>query len=182
MSRRARRPWARVVAVAAVALTLAGTAACDGGATSGRPSVGQQAPDYEARILDGDVLRLASLEGDVVLLNVWATWCIPCTREMPGLEELHRRYAAEGLRVIGASVDRSSAEGQVRRFVQERDITFTILLDPDETVSARFRTIAVPETILIDRSGVIAYRWIGEFDPLADEVQNRIRTLLAADG
>lgn len=142
------------------------------------PLPGNPAPAWEARTLDGNPIALADLRGEVVILNVWATWCTPCIREMPGLEALGRHFADEGLRIVGASVDRSSAEPEVRRFAEELDLTFTIALDPDQSVMTRFRTLGVPETFLIDRDGVIAHRWIGEFDPMEDAVLERVGTLL----
>lgn len=146
------------------------------------PSPGNPAPEYSAHSLAGQEIALADLRGDVVVLNVWATWCGPCVREMPALEALHRRLGERGLRVVGASLDRGSAEDAVRSFVAERDITFTILLDPDQQVSTRFLTIGVPETFLIDRNGIIAHRWIGEFDPMAQSELQRVEALLSEDG
>jgi len=151
----------------------------EGSPRASAPTVGNPAPHWEGRTLEGGALSLADLSGEVVVLNVWATWCAPCVREMPGLEELHRAYTDRGLRVVGASVDRGSAQGEVRRFLQDHELTFTILLDPDQSVMTRFRTLGVPETFLIDRDGIIAYRWIGEFDPMAPEVLSRVEELLA---
>lgn len=142
------------------------------------PVPGNPAPAWEGESLDGTVVALADLEGEVVVLNIWATWCAPCIREMPGLEALHRHFDGEGLRVLGASVDRGSARQEVASFVEELDVTFTILLDPDQRVMSRFRTIGVPETFLIGRDGVIAHRWIGEFDPMATTVLERVQALL----
>jgi len=166
----------RLGAVALLPLLMAcGEADREG---SGRPGVGNPAPAYAATTLDGDELSLEELRGRVVVLNVWATWCAPCVREMPGLEELHRSYGEHQVAVLGASIDRGTAEPAVRRFVDEHDITFTILLDPDGTVESRFRTIGVPETFLLDAEGTIRHRWIGEFDPGAAEVRARIDELL----
>jgi cytochrome c biogenesis protein CcmG, thiol:disulfide interchange protein DsbE len=168
---------------ALVLLALATISACggDGNRMGVAPVPGNPAPEYSARTLDGESLSLADLSGQVVVLNVWATWCGPCVREMPGLQELHEDYADAGLVVVGASVDRGQAEASVRRFLEARDLTFTILLDPDQTVAQRFRTLGVPETFLIGRDGVIAYRWIGEFDPTAPQVRERVEDLLAEE-
>ncbi len=167
--------------LALVLLPLLG--GCGGDAETERtrplpPLPGNPAPTWEARTLEGDPIRLADLRGEVVIINVWATWCTPCIREMPGLEALGRRFADEGLRIVGASVDRGSAESEVRRFAEDLGLTFTIALDPDQSVMNRFRTLGVPETFLIDREGTIAHRWIGEFDPMDPEVLERVGTLL----
>jgi len=178
----ARRPGARSLP-AMVLLALATISGCgeDGNRMGAAPVPGNPAPEYSARTLDGESLSLADLSGQVVVLNVWATWCGPCVREMPGLQVLHEDYADAGLVVVGASVDRGQAESSVRRFLEARDLTFTILLDPDQTVAQRFRTLGVPETFLIGRDGVIAYRWIGEFDPTAPQVRERVENLLAEE-
>jgi cytochrome c-type biogenesis protein len=97
---------------------------------------------------------------------------------MPGLEGLHQTYGARGLDVVGVSIDRGSAREAVGRFVEQHGVTYPVWLDPDQDVSTTFRTIGVPETFLIDREGVLAHRWIGEFDPGAPEVAERIEALL----
>jgi peroxiredoxin len=170
----------------AAALLLVGPVACGGEAGEERasrpapPIPGNPAPAWEARTLAGEPVSLEALRGEVVILNVWATWCTPCLREMPGLEALGRHFEADGLRIIGASVDRSSAEPDVQRFARELGLTFTIALDPDQQVMNRFRTLGVPETFLIDREGIIAHRWIGEFDPMDPSVLERVQNLLDA--
>lgn len=166
-----------------LAVVLLAVAACTG-EDQGRdalPRPGNPAPEYTARTLEGDAVSLTQLRGSVVLLNVWATWCAPCVREMPGLETLHEQYDDQGLRVLGASIDRGSAEREVRRFLDSNNIEFTILLDPDQNVTQRFRTLGVPETFLIGRDGVIAHRWIGEFEPTAPDVIERVEVLLAKE-
>jgi len=177
---------ARTLAAAVWILLLPALGACGGdGERRERtlpPVPGNPAPAWEGETLDGTVVALANLEGEVVMLNIWATWCAPCIREMPGLEALHRHFDGEGLQVVGASVDRSSARGDVASFVDELDVTFTILLDPDQRVMNRFRTMGVPETFLIGRDGVIAHRWIGEFDPMATTVLERVQALLDDTG
>lgn len=151
------------------------------GVRSASPTPGNPAPEYSARTLDGGNFSLAELQGQVVILNVWATWCGPCVREMPGLQQLQDDYGDRGLTVVGASVDRGQAEREVRRFLDERNLTFTIVLDPDQDVALRFRTLGVPETFLIGRDGTIEYRWIGEFDPTATQVRERIKRVLEED-
>ncbi|HEX2167144.1 MAG TPA: TlpA disulfide reductase family protein [Longimicrobiales bacterium] len=154
--------------------------ACSPGNGEFRPlEAGDPAPEYGAPTLAGDSLHLSSLQGRPVLLNVWATWCPPCREEMPALQKLHEQFGPRGLRVIGVSVDSRGAESTVRRFVEEGGYTFTILHDADDAVSGRFRTMGVPETFLIDSDGVVVRRWIGKFDPLAEDVVADVEALLA---
>jgi peroxiredoxin len=159
-------------------LSVAACAGDDAGARPAAPVPGNPAPAWEARDLDGAPVSLEALRGEVVILNVWATWCAPCLREMPGLEALSRHFEGRGLHVVGASVDRGSAERDVRRFAEDLGITFTVALDPDQRVMSRFRTLGVPETFLIDSEGTIAHRWIGEFDPMDPSVLERVEALL----
>jgi cytochrome c biogenesis protein CcmG, thiol:disulfide interchange protein DsbE len=178
-----RAAFRTAVPVACWAVLVATAAACSGpGQEEGRPLPplpGNPAPAWEGRTLEGETLALADLRGDVVVLNVWATWCAPCLREMPGLDALSRHFEGQGLRVLGVSVDRGSAQPDVESFSRDLGISFTILLDPDQRVMNRFRTLGVPETFLIGRDGVIAHRWIGEFDPMDPGVLARVEALLA---
>jgi peroxiredoxin len=144
-----------------------------------RVAVGEPAPEFAAATLDGDTISLASLRGDAVVLNIWATWCAPCREEMPALDALQRQYADEGLRVIGVSIDGRGAASEVASFLERNGIDFTILHDPDERVTRTFRTIGVPETFLIDRDGRVVERWIGKIDPAAEPIQAAVREALA---
>ena len=141
---------------------------------------GDPAPDYAAPTLAGDTIRLADLAGRPVMLNVWATWCPPCREEMPALQQLYERFEGRGLRIVGVSVDSRGAEAAIARFVDEGGYTFTILHDPAEEVSRAFRTNGVPETYLIGADGRIVRRWIGPFDPLAEDVVRDVEAALAA--
>ena len=126
-------------------------------------NVGQAVPAYAAPALDGDSVRVAALKGEVVLLNVWATWCIPCRKEIPELQALHQDYSGRGLRVLGVSVDASGADGDVADFAKSFGMTYTILRDPDEKVSAMFAIPGVPASFLVDREGIVRWRHIGPF-------------------
>lgn len=150
-----KQRWLVVLGV--VALT-----ACGEVQPAGSP--GSEAPAFAARTLDGDSLRLADLRDRVVLLNIWATWCIPCRKEMPELQALHTEFATQGLHVVGVSVDEQSADAAVRNFTTDLGITYTILRDPTEAVSFAFQIPGVPATFLIDRQGRIAWKHLGPFD------------------
>lgn len=175
---RARRaPHARAVKRAAVLLlaaTLLGGCAPEPG-----PEVGRRAPDYSGRFLDGDPFRLADLRGDVVLLNIWATWCYPCRREMPSLETLHRDFRAHGLRVVAVSIDAAGADAEIRSFLEAFGITFPTVHDPEQHVTRTFRIRGVPETFLIGRDGRIVHHWVGRINGRSALVRERVRAALA---
>jgi peroxiredoxin len=120
---------------------------------------GSPAPDFSARTLRGEPRSLASLRNEVVLLNVWATWCEPCRHEIPELARLHERHAAEGLHVVGVSVDAGDAAA-VAKFVARKKVPYAIWHDPDDRASAAFGIGALPATFLYDRSGSL--RWHGQ--------------------
>lgn len=163
----------------AVVLGLLVTAAGCADTGEYRPlAVGDAAPEYAAITPAGDTLALETLRGEPVLLNVWATWCPPCREEMPALEALHLEFGGVGLRVVGVSIDRASARPAVEQYLTDQEITFTILLDPEDRVTRVFRLAGVPETYLIDAEGRIVRRWIGRFDPLAEETLDLVRETL----
>jgi cytochrome c-type biogenesis protein len=141
-------------------LGLGALAAC-GNAFPSYGEVGDKAPEYGATTLSGDSITLASLRGSPVLLNIWATWCPPCRKEMPDLQELHERYSPQGLRVVGISIDAAGADDMVRNFLTEYDVTYTILRDPGDRIASVFMTQGVPVTILIDSDGTVLWRRLG---------------------
>lgn len=155
---------APAASVAAVALATAVTVGC--GDAASRQDAGDQpaaAPAFEAVTLAGDSIALADLRGEVVLLNVWATWCVPCRQEAPELQALHEAHAAQGLRVVGVTVDNRGADDQIHRFVEQFGMTYDIWWDPDGTAIDVFGAAGVPLTVLIDRNGTIAWRHLGAF-------------------
>jgi cytochrome c biogenesis protein CcmG, thiol:disulfide interchange protein DsbE len=124
-------------------------------------ATGQPAPEYQAVTLDGDPFVLAGLQGDVVLLNIWATWCAPCRWEMPELQQLHRELSGAGLRVVGVSVDAAGSDRSVRAFLDQLGIDFQIVRDPAERISTLLGAYGIPLTVLVDREGIIQWRHLG---------------------
>jgi peroxiredoxin len=122
------------------------------------PRVGLPAIEYPAATLEGDTVTLASLEGRVVLLNLWATWCVPCREETPYLQSLYDEHSDEGLEVVGISLDTGDASDQVATFVDEYEVTYTILHDPQMRGMDLYQVPGLPATFLIDREGIL--RWI----------------------
>ncbi|MGQ0593111.1 MAG: redoxin domain-containing protein, partial [Gammaproteobacteria bacterium] len=139
------------------------------------------APEYSARRLGStEQVSLASLRGQVVLLNTWATWCSPCRKEMPAFEALYRNHRDQGLAVVGVNIDEGQADEQVARYVEGKGIGFPIWRDPENRFAKRFRVLGVPETFLINREGVIVRHWQGPIDPHAPDNLESIQAALAA--
>jgi cytochrome c-type biogenesis protein len=141
-------------------------------------TVGEPAPAYGAVSMRGDSLDLTSMKGEVVLLNVWATWCIPCRREVPELQALHQDLEARGLRVWGVSIDGGEADADVSGFMEDFRMTYTVLRDPGERVLSVFRIQGVPASYLIDREGVVRWRTIGPFKAADPELQAALQKAL----
>jgi peroxiredoxin len=148
-----------------ILLSIALTACARDGRSPMRVEIGQPAPAYAAVSLAGDSVSLASLRGQVVLLNVWATWCHPCRTEIPELREIQKRHESRGLALVGVSVDAAGNEDGIRAFMKEFEMAYPVWLDPDERVSAQFLAIGVPSTYLIDRRGVLRWRKTGPIAP-----------------
>ena len=122
----------------------------------------ESASSYSATALEGgDAVSLADLRGEVVLLNTWATWCAPCKTEMPWLQLLNERYGAQGLQVIGVSIDRAGKDDAARSFADDLGVTFPIWRDASNHFARTFETTGVPETLLIGRDGAVLHRWKG---------------------
>lgn len=152
--------------LAILGAALLGCAGANGDGTStGRVEVGHPVPAYRAISLGGDSVSLADQRGKVVLLNVWATWCHPCRDEIPELRAVHEKYGGRGLELVGVSVDAEGADENIREFMKEFAMTYPVWLDPSERISARFLTIGVPTTFLIDKQGVLRWRKTGPVQP-----------------
>ncbi len=108
---------------------------------------------FSLKDLAGKTWTFSDLRGKVVLVNFWATWCPPCRKEMPDLEALHEKFAAQGLVVLGISDEKA---GKVKPFIRERKVTFPVLLDPERKVNEMFVVDGIPKTFIYDRDGNLA--------------------------
>ena len=115
--------------------------------------VDQPATDFTLKSLDGKNLKLSEYAGNVVMLNFWASWCGPCRKEMPLLNDLHKRYEPLGFVVLGVNVEQEHE--LAKAFLKETPVDFPILLDASNKVSQAYQVIAMPTTIMIDREGKV---------------------------
>lgn len=125
--------------------------------------VGMQRPDFRLGSSTGALVEASDYDGDLLLLNFWATWCEPCRREMPMLMEFHEQYAAQGLEVVGVALDDVQ---KARDFANEYGIGYTILVgggDAMQTSHAYGNVDGVlPYSVLVGRDGIIRWQYIGE--------------------
>jgi len=129
--------------------------------------------------LDGSKLTLAGLEGQVVVLNFWASWCAPCRRELPDLDALDREIEARGGRVIAVSIDEDVENA--RRFARVHQLTMPVVHDGPDGLVAQMNLDHVPYTLVIDRRGKVVYTAAGAGPEVVDRVAAITRKLVAAD-
>lgn len=125
-------------------------------------------PSFTMQTLDGTLISSESLRGNVVLVNIWATWCTPCRVEMPMLEATWRRHREAGLVLLGASVDRGDP-AVVREYVKSRGITYPIGIVGTDIINALGGVRGYPTSILIGRDGRVRHRVMGPIGPVSLE-------------
>ena len=136
---------------------------------------------YTVTSLDNNKpVAIANTTGDVILLNSWATWCLPCREEMPGLEQLHNEFQSKGLQIVGVSVDSPGAENMIKSFVHKMGLTYTFWHDPNNNFARLFKSLGVPESYLVDKEGNIFHQWKGPFDPISNNTKSIVNNALSA--
>jgi peroxiredoxin len=129
--------------------------------------VGTKAPSFSGATISDAPSRsksLADYKGQVVLLNVWATWCGPCKVEMPSIEALHKAMGPKGLHVVAVSIDSAGKVGDIRAFLKQNALTFEVLHDSSGVIQGAYQTTGVPETFIIAADGTIRKKIIGATD------------------
>ncbi|HLA13831.1 MAG TPA: redoxin domain-containing protein [Gemmatimonadaceae bacterium] len=144
-------------------------------------ALGSEAPNFTAVTVDSAprLKSLADYRGQVVMVNVWATWCLPCRVEMPSIEALHRDYAPKGFKVLAVSVDDPGRAETIRAFVEQYKLTFEILHDPDKKIVEQYDILGYPETFIIGRDGVIRKKLLSATDWNSPEHRALVERLLA---
>ena len=120
---------------------------------SHREKIGKPAPDFQVIDLKGQELSLEKYRGQVVLLDFWATWCIPCRAEMPHLKKVYDTYKDQKLEIIGISLDRTRAV--LDSYIEKQDITWPQFLDNGRAVTKMYNVTGIPATFLIDGEGIV---------------------------
>jgi peroxiredoxin len=171
------RQWA-VIGVVVGAIVLGAAAitwvAPDSGVEINRPAPSFHAIDLATR----DSVSLEDYRGSVTLVNIWATWCLPCRDEMPSMQTLYDSLSTRGFRIAAISIDEGSPE-DVTAFAKKFGLTFDILHDRSGQVERLYQTTGVPESFLLDRRGVLVKRVIGAHDWSSPANVGAVERLLA---
>lgn len=123
--------------------------------------IGQPAPAFSGDALDGKPLSLESLRGRVVLLDFWATWCVPCVKVLPDIQKTAEKYADKPVSVIGVNQDSKGADKKVRKFVEDKKLTFRQFPDPGLKLGKSYKVAAIPCTFLVDTKGIVQAVHVG---------------------
>ena len=127
--------------------------------------VGSQVPDFRAKQLGSPTYKtLADYKGQVMLVNIWATWCEPCRVEIPSLERLQKEYGSKGLKIVAVSIDDYVTEDSIQRYAKNLGVTFEILHDPTHAIERTFQATGYPESFLVGPEGTIRKKVIGPDD------------------
>jgi peroxiredoxin len=126
------------------------------------PDIDGKAPDFTLENVHGESISLRDLEGKIVMLNFWATWCGPCLIEIPHLQAVYDSRSGEDLVLLAIDIGESAST--VKKFIDDRGITFPILLDTQAKVANKYcLSQVVPQTLFIDDEGILRARKIGAF-------------------
>jgi len=171
--------WAQVLVFALVLGLLALVAfqmRRNGPLAAGPVGAGQTAPDFSLTTFDGQAYKLSELRGKVVLINFWASWCIPCEQEAPALENAWRHYKDKDVVFIG--VDYVDTETEAKAFMTRYGVSYPNGPDLGTAISQAYRIKGVPETYVVDKTGTLAFTKIGPFRDQA-EIMSMIEPLLS---
>ena len=163
-----------ILRLAIVALLLFATTSQAAGEL--KPWSGASTPSLELTDLAGRSHRLGDYRGKVVLLNFWATWCVPCRDEMPSIGQLQQKLAGRPLVVLAVNVD--EPDSRVRSFLSQLPLDFPVLLDAEGRITRAWRVSVLPSSFLIAHDGRIRYSAIGELDWASERVVRLISEML----
>ncbi len=140
--------------------------------------VGKPAPTFAGTGLDGKPLSLESLQGRVVVLDFWATWCVPCVQSMPKIQKLAEKFADQAVTVVGINQDAKGKDQAVEQFLKDKKITFRQFPDPIGKLGRKFKVAGIPCTFLLDKKGLVQAVHVGLLPDGEEVMTKEIETLL----
>jgi peroxiredoxin len=171
--------------VATLSLALGACGAADEGkgadsAESTGGLVGNPAPDFSVKTVVGGKgsVSLKSLRGKVVLVDFWGTFCEPCKKSFPKLQDLNTKYGTSGLQIIGISEDEADDKDKIPGFADTYGAKFALGWDEDKTIAKHYKPETMPSSFIIDKKGVVRYAHVGYHDGEEVEIEKEIKDLL----
>ncbi|MBI5204505.1 MAG: TlpA family protein disulfide reductase [Nitrospirae bacterium] len=140
------------------------------------PSIGDTAPDFTLKGINGNTISLADYKGKVVMVEFWATWCPPCRELAPILEKIHKKYKDKGF-IILALVSRDEGEAAIKSFIKEHGITYPVLLADQETMR-HYGVSSIPVNFIINKEGRVVSIHMGNTQDIMQELTTEIESLL----
>jgi peroxiredoxin len=134
-------------------------------------------PEFNARTVDGRTVSLTSLQSNVAILNFWATWCKECLEEMPAFEQLHRKFADQGLTVLG--INAREGTSAIQKYRKELSLTFPLILDSKGEINGAYGVVGLPTTFVVGRHGQAVARGVGPREWGSAPALELIQVLLA---
>lgn len=123
------------------------------------PNIGEAAPNFDLKTLDGTTVKLSDLKGKNVIVNFWATWCGPCRDEMPDLEKFYQEYKGKDLEIIAINLTSyEHNEDNIGAFVETFELSFPVLLDKDGAMYDQYQVYNVPTNYFINKNGIVALK------------------------
>jgi thiol-disulfide isomerase/thioredoxin len=165
----------RAIKAARALVAIAAALACARGALGTEP--GERAPAFALLTSAGKTLALERLRGQVVYVDFWASWCGPCRRSFPWMNEMNRKYGAKGLAIVAINVDKKRADAE--RFLAQIPAEFTVVFDAPGAVPAAYAVRGMPSSYLVDATGRVAYVEQGFREESPAALEEKIRALLA---
>ncbi len=138
-------------------------------------AIAQDAPLFE---LPGDnkTINLQNLKGKVVYLDFWASWCVPCRKSFPWMNEMHSRYGSKDFTIVAINLDASKSDAL--KFLKNLPAKFDIAYDPDGTVASKYKLKVMPSSYLIDKSGALVFAHKGYREDDSNEIEKKIQKLI----
>ena len=173
----------RAAGLAALVLALSFAAPAAAALEGSKLKKGQPAPDFTLKDLDGKTWKLSDLKGKkIVMIDFWATWCNICKREMPILQKVYLEYKGKGVEFFGIALDDVEKTKQIRRILEEKGVTYPILIDQDQKVATETYQLSgpIPYKVIVDLSGTIVYDHVGDYVDYPPEIVDVFDQLLEA--